>query len=177
MKFPVRILVAASALALGTTSVLVPAAHAGPTVRTVLASEDAAVASALRRADVTLERRLDDQNRPYYRGVTPSGLIFFVYYYGSGNDPSNFMSIQFSASWDIGDTTVEDLNRWNTDYRWLKAYVADGSLFVTSDISLVGGVSEANLTDWMSLTVGMLDEFNNWLPNGNGGGSGGKKSK
>lgn len=152
-------------------------AMAGPMRSTILPTEENLLIAALRRSGATLTRRTD-RDGPFYEGRTPSNLLFYMYFYGSEDDEGDWMSIQFSASWDRSTTTVNDCNVWNERFRWLKMYLTSTQVRLTLDVNMVGGLTEENATSTMRTVSQMLDSVNRWLPDGRGydsGGGGGKR--
>lgn len=87
------------------------------------------------------------------------GSKYGIYFYGckSGKKCTN---IQFSAGWSGVKTSLSDINAWNRDKRFSKAYldsVNDPNLEM--DVNLDSGVSKANLEDTFDFWVTGLRTF------------------
>lgn len=80
------------------------------------------------------------------------GIKYVVLFYGC-TDGKDCQTIQFYAGWDTepGAVDVDDLNTWNRDNRFSKAYIdGDGDPAIEMDVSLERGVSYGNLDEWFS---------------------------
>lgn len=80
------------------------------------------------------------------------GIKYVVLFYGC-TDGKDCQTIQFYAGWktDDGDVTIDELNAWNRDNRFSKAYIdGDGDPAIEMDVSLERGVSSGNLDEWFS---------------------------
>lgn len=94
--------------------------------------------------------------------VQDGGLTWAVFFYGCTNDVCE--DIQYSAAFANASVTLEAVNAWNTQQRFLKAFYAPGeagqnaTAAVQFDVLLQpGGVDQ--LTDPTAVWIGLLPEF------------------
>ncbi|MEL7312534.1 MAG: YbjN domain-containing protein [Pseudomonadota bacterium] len=75
-------------------------------------------------------------------------------------DNKNCKDVQFWSGWTGTDVTLQDVNRWNNEKRFGKAYIDDeGDPILTYVINLNGGVSYENLEDSFDWWQTMLSSF------------------
>lgn len=92
------------------------------------------------------------------------GLRYSVIFYGC-TDGADCTSIQFRAQWSLEDPiTLEQINAWNRDYRFGKAYLDDdGALTLEWDVNLDGGITHHNLDDnfdwWRVVMLSLIDHL------------------
>lgn len=88
------------------------------------------------------------------------GVQYTVNFYGCDNG-NGCTTIQFRAAWtNPGSITVNDMNRWNQDKRFGKAYLDTANDPVIEwDVNLFGGVSARNLDDTFDWWKIVLDNF------------------
>lgn len=120
---------------------------------------DAIVEIARGYGSVTLET--DTVGDPQLVGRM-NGVRYTVNFYGCENG-ANCTTIQFRAAWvNSGNVTMQDMNRWNQDKRFGKAYIdPEGDPVIEWDVNLFGGVSRANLDDsfdWWRLVMADFNE-------------------
>lgn len=92
------------------------------------------------------------------------GTQYVINFYGctGGKDCT---TIQFRASWrNSGNVTLADMNAWNQEKRFGKAYLDEGNApNVEWDVNLLGGVSVQNLDDtfdwWKIVMQSFLDDL------------------
>ncbi|SDG54420.1 YbjN domain-containing protein [Roseospirillum parvum] len=104
----------------------------------------------------------DGEGDPRIQSST-GGLNFVVHFYEcqpDGAEPvcgSLSVGAVFEGAVNHG---VDSMNHWNALNRFGKAYRADnGDLWVEMDIALEGGISEANLRDWLAWWEAVLGKF------------------
>jgi hypothetical protein len=89
------------------------------------------------------------------------GLRFSIYLYGERDHRDRITNLQFSSS--FGDkVTLEQVNRWNKENRFLKAYVDDeGDLCLEWDVvvSFVPPAAIKECLDWWEVILGRVDEI------------------
>ncbi len=89
------------------------------------------------------------------------GLKYTLYFYLC-EENENCKDIHFVAYWTETDVTLSDVNRWNQDYRFGRAYIdTDGDPVLTYFVNLNGGVSFENLDDtfdWWRVMLTSFDE-------------------
>ncbi|MBA4503681.1 YbjN domain-containing protein [Marinobacterium marinum] len=107
----------------------------------------------------TLEE--DDYGDPLITGRI-NGSKYGIYFYGC-DDNRDCTDIQFSAAWSGYDITLEQINDWNLNKRYGKAYLDDdGDPTVELIVNLKYGVSRDNLDDtidWWKLTMTEFEQF------------------
>lgn len=86
------------------------------------------------------------------------GKGYSVHFYGC-EDGKNCRSINLATGWATeGEYTVEQLNDWNRDNRFVKAYIdEEGDPILEMDVNLHLGVTRQNLDktfDWWSFMMG-----------------------
>jgi hypothetical protein len=88
------------------------------------------------------------------------GIQYTVNFYGC-NSGANCTTIQFRAAWkNPGNVTLEQMNSWNQDKRFGKAYLDfDNDPVIEWDINLFGGVSARNLDDTFDWWKIVLENF------------------
>lgn len=88
------------------------------------------------------------------------GVQYTVNFYGCENT-SGCTTIQFRAAWtNPGSVTLNDMNRWNQDKRFGKAYLdVENDPVIEWDVNLFGGVSALNLDDTFDWWKIVLDNF------------------
>lgn len=120
------------------------------------------------RADL----EVDDEGDPRIASAT-GGLNFAIHFYDCQDPPGTNPALADSAVERVCESLslvaifespqghgVQSMNLWNTDKRFGKAYqTASGDVMVEMDIAVKGGVTEANLRDWMAWWEAVLGEF------------------
>ena len=93
----------------------------------------------------TLEQ--DAAGDPFIRGRM-DGVLYVVNFYGC-TEGTNCTTLQFRAAWNPTDTvTLAQMNDWNRDMRFGKAYLdAANAPTIEWDVNLFGGVTTTNLDD------------------------------
>jgi hypothetical protein len=88
------------------------------------------------------------------------GIQYTVNFYDCENG-ENCKSIQFRAAWtNPGTVTLEDMNRWNQDKRFGKAYLdMENDPVIEWDVNLFAGVSSRNLDDTFDWWKIVLQNF------------------
>jgi hypothetical protein len=100
----------------------------------------------------------DSEGDPEITGKL-GGISYSVYFYGCV-DHEDCTSIQFYAGWDSTDVTVDDINAWNQENRFARAYIdSDNNPVVEMDVNLDYGVTTDNLDDSFDLWRILSDDF------------------
>ncbi len=92
------------------------------------------------------------------------GTGFHVYMYDCHNGP-RCASIQFSVGFDTkGAWNAAKMNAWNSDNRWVRAYVDDtNDPWVEMDVDLYPGGTWENLNDEFAVWRDMLGRFTKYI--------------
>lgn len=92
-----------------------------------------------------------------------NGVKYAVYFYGCDDDGNFCNDIKLRASWDgyEDDTSLDEINDWNNDSHFGKAYIeSDGDVVVSYTVNLNdGGVTASNLDDTFEWWVAVLSDF------------------
>jgi hypothetical protein len=88
------------------------------------------------------------------------GTSYSIYFYGCKSGV-NCKAIQFYAGWDSGgEYTTKQLNEWNRNKRFGKAYIdSEGDPVLEMDVNLDSGVTVANLEDTFDWWKVVLKNF------------------
>ncbi|MDD7969502.1 YbjN domain-containing protein [Roseinatronobacter alkalisoli] len=88
------------------------------------------------------------------------GVMYTVNFYGCTNG-ADCTTVQFRAGWkNPGDITLDDMNLWNQDKRFGKAYLDfEDDPVIEWDVNLFGGVSTQNLDDTFDWWRIVLENF------------------
>lgn len=87
------------------------------------------------------------------------GNRFHVLFYGCKQN-ANCGSIQFSSAWGGGGVTMEEINAWNRDKRFGKAFLdGDGDPAIEMNVNLRHGVSRKNFDDTVDYWRIVLNSF------------------
>ncbi|MDR2613283.1 MAG: YbjN domain-containing protein [Deltaproteobacteria bacterium] len=74
--------------------------------------------------------------------------------------PPGGESIQFYYGVTGTDVTLQDINTWNRDYRYSRAYMDDdGDPILELDLDLAGGISEGRLKDFVTTCQVSFDKW------------------
>ncbi|MBK1707855.1 MULTISPECIES: YbjN domain-containing protein [Marichromatium] len=104
------------------------------------------------------ELQTDSVGDPRIRGRM-FGVIYLVTFYGC-DDGKDCKDILFYAGWEQPGLTLEDVNRWNRDKRFGKAYIDDeGDAVLEFAVNLNYGVTPRNLEDTFDWWGVVLREF------------------
>ncbi len=69
-------------------------------------------------------------------------------------------ALQFHASWINSDATLENLNHWNENYRFGRAYLDEkGNPHLEVDLDLAGGVTKDRIKDYIKTCQDLLINF------------------
>lgn len=93
--------------------------------------------------------------------VAQTGGIRYVVYFYDCDASSLCKSIQFRAAWNApGEYSMRDMNEWNRDRRFAKAYLDDDSdPTLEMDVNLDFGVTRDNLDDTIDWWRVVLTRF------------------
>lgn len=128
----------------------------------VAATNPTAIVHALQTAGYKAELGKDGTGDPLISSSS-SGTSFAVYFYGCTKNTA-CKTIQFSASYAGGTTSLARINEWNATKRWGQGYMTDsGAARVQMDVDLEqGGMSNAlfidNLEYWLA-TMTAFEKF------------------
>lgn len=94
------------------------------------------------------------------------GTRYGVYFYGCDDKQRNCNEIQFSAGWSNVQVSLAQINTWNRDKRYCKAYLdGEGDPMLELDINLRYNVTRENLADTVEYWQLCLNEFTRELSN------------
>jgi hypothetical protein len=89
------------------------------------------------------------------------GILFSIHLHGDGERLDRVTTLQFSSS--FGDkVTLEQVNRWNREKRFLKAYADDdGELCLEWDVvvSFAPAAAIRECLEWWEIVLGRVDEI------------------
>lgn len=92
--------------------------------------------------------------------VTNAGLTWAVFFYGC--EAAGCGEVQFSAVVSGAGATLEKVNAWNRDNRYLKAFHTDGetpTATVQYDVVVLSGEGVAQLADPLTVWLQLLPKF------------------
>ncbi len=143
------ILALSGSLALGSTVV----------AQTLIEASDVDAIANIARGYGSATVQVDSIGDPQIVGRI-DGVQYTVNFYGCTNG-QNCTTLQFRAAWtNPGGVTFDDMNRWNQDKRFGKAYLdQDNDPIIEWDVNLFGGVSTRNLDDTFDWWKLVLDNF------------------
>lgn len=132
-----------------------------PTVmaQSLIDSSDPETIAGIARGYGSATVQTDSEGDPQILGRI-GGTRYLVNFYGCVNG-ANCTTIQFRASWNNpGNVTVDDMNAWNQDKRFGKAYLDfNNDPVIEWDVNLFGGVSARNLDDTFDWWKIVLENF------------------
>jgi hypothetical protein len=118
--------------------------------------------------DVKLEK--DDEGDPYL--VSSKGeTSFVVIFYGCDKNKDTFKrvcgDVQFRSSYEAPEAaSLSRMNKWNTDFRFGKAYVDDdGDPTIEMVLNMSGGVTASyvrNILKWWSIVLRDFEDHIGW---------------
>ncbi|MDR1041437.1 MAG: YbjN domain-containing protein [Deltaproteobacteria bacterium] len=91
------------------------------------------------------------------------GLKTYVLFMSDGE------ALQFYVG--VADTPagLEDVNSWNTDYRYSRSYLdGEGDPVLELDLDFAGGICEGRVRDWLETCKASLDKWYDMLPTADG---------
>lgn len=101
------------------------------------------------------ELGVDDTGDPNITGRI-DGTKYGIYFYDCKNG-KDCAALQFSAGWSGTSVGLQDLNEWNREYRFAKAYLdREGDPMLEMDINTAHGISRSNLEsnfEWWQLCL------------------------
>lgn len=117
---------------------------------------DAILNIAMGYGSATLTK--DSSNDPMITGRI-DGTRYGIFFYGC-SDGKECDDIQFSASWGGVKVLMDEINAWNRDKRFGKAYIdKDGDPALEMSVNLDYGVTQRNLDDTFNWWTTALREF------------------
>jgi hypothetical protein len=88
---------------------------------------------------------------------TDSVIFFFS---GGRAIQSGGKAIQFYHVWTNQNVTVDDINRWNRDFRFSRAYLDDdGDPVLELDLNMAGGICEDRIKDFLKTCTMSFSRF------------------
>lgn len=156
-RFPVAL----SALTLGAAlSLPLPAlAQLGG----VITGLDVDRVAELARAYGPAERQHHDVEVGPWIDAEVDGIFYTISFLNCENG-ANCTSLQFRAWWESGGAhSIEEMNRWNRERRFSKAYLdINGNATLEFDVNLAGGVTAVNFDDtlqwWQVVTAEFVED-------------------
>jgi len=116
-------------------------------------ASDPAEILAIARGFGSAELGVDDAGDPNITGRI-DGTRYGIYFYDCKNG-RNCAALQFSAGWSGTSAGLQEVNAWNREYRFAKAYIDhEGDPLLEMDINTAHGISRANLEssfEWWQL--------------------------
>jgi hypothetical protein len=87
------------------------------------------------------------------------GTKYGVYFYGC-KDGKNCDDIQFAAAWSGVSVSLEEINEWNRNKRFGRAYLdSDGDPSLLMSVNIDYGVTEENLDDTFNWWKRVLEQY------------------
>lgn len=124
----------------------------------VYTTADPALVREVARGYGSAELEKDKVGDPTVKGKT-EGLGYRVYFY-SCTDGKDCKSIQFQAGFDMKRMSLDKVNSWNTQKRYLKAELdEEDDPIVRYDYTFNGGVTRNNLDEVFELFTSLLKDF------------------
>lgn len=108
----------------------------------------------------SITQDVDSDGDPMLSGKI-NGISYDIFFYGCEDVHQHCGSMQFSTAFDLTKgITMDEINAWNRDYRFGKAYVDDEmDPFIEYNITLLGGVTDENLADVIDWWRIALEQF------------------
>ena len=128
--------------------------------QSVLAGNPDTVVQALQAAGYRAQLGRDEQGNPQIESAA-NGSNFVVYFFDCENGRA-CRAVQFHASYEMSPPSLEQLNAWNRDHRYGRAFVANNnfpSLEMDVDLEAAGGMSRPLFIDNLQLFVSLLPQF------------------
>ncbi len=72
-------------------------------------------------------------------------MVYGVYFFGCNEQGKNCKDIQISSSWTGYNISTEQIDKWNNNNRFTKAYLDGDTAGIETDVVMAGGITEANL--------------------------------
>jgi hypothetical protein len=129
----------------------------------ITATAPATIVRSLQSAGYRAELGKDGTGDPLVSSSS-SGTSFAIYFYGCTQNVA-CKTIQFSASYTGGSTSLARINEWNTSKRWGQGYLTDsGTARIQMDVDLEqGGMSNALFVDNLAYWVATMAEFEKFI--------------
>lgn len=118
--------------------------------------------------DAGYRAKMDDRGEGHYLIETSdNGLSFFIRTYPVANEPQYVGSVMFSAAFTADETEMdkfEVMNRWNSDKRFVLAYVdEDGDYVLQGDTPVIFGCTAEHIMDFFSVFARAVPTFREYL--------------
>lgn len=150
-------------LGVSAAAIVVLSVPAYAQVRTIDTTDPEVVADAIREQGYKAVVGTRDNGDPYIESAA-NGSTFSIEFYGC-EGVTACSSMQF-YSWykKAPEYSLEMVNEWNTQKRFLKAYIdGDGDLATSMDVSTLGNPSYDNFADTFDWWTVMTAELFNFL--------------
>lgn len=143
---------------------LIFAATALPAAAQTVTASPAAITAALQRAGLSANLVAPDGAAPYIKSTSSSGGDFVVFLLNCDNG-RNCTTAQFYAGFPNNSATLASINKWNSDNRFGRAYIADnGAARIEMDVDLdAGGMSSALFADNLSVWLAVLGKYRTYV--------------
>lgn len=100
----------------------------------------------------------DDYGDPLLN-ITGKNVSFSVYFYDCNNG-ERCQDIQFWTYWANPGITLEELNIWNSENRFGRAYLdGDEDVNLEMDVSIKYGMTKKALREWFSIWMDVVKTF------------------
>jgi len=139
---------------------LAPAAHA----EMITAKDPAKLAKVIEATDHEAKVVTDDGTT--YIESQHNGLKFLVFFMNCQDDSQDCATIQYYMGYnDAKDTTLEQLNQWNREHRFARAYRDDeGDPVLEMDLDLdFKGLPRENVAESVETWVSLMDDYQGFL--------------
>lgn len=128
--------------------------------QSVLAASPDTIVQALQAAGYRAQLGRDESGNPQIQSAA-GGSNFVVYFFDCENG-RGCRAVQLHASYEMSAPSLEQLNAWNRDHRYGRAFVANNNFpTVEMDIDLdsAGGMSRQLFLDNLELFVALVPQF------------------
>jgi len=147
-----KILLVTAALSLATFA-------ASAAAQQIIASDPEGIKDWIASEGIVVKAETDSAGDPKLR-VRYYGTSFSVYFYGCENN-RDCDSIQFFAGYKTDDVSLAQVNEWNAEFLYTRAYLSDSnSARIEFDVFLGhDGMSKRDFEDVFELWLGSVEDF------------------
>ena len=116
---------------------------------------------------ISYMRGIASDGTPYWR-ITDrySGIKMVLMVYDEDiNNSTEFESLELGASFDMhSKTSIYDVNRWNQNKRYGKAYLDhDGDPVIDFDLDIKGGLTKKAVVEWIERSIRITRNFAEYI--------------